>query len=542
MEEKNKKYFEEKFDKLLNLIPEDKKEEAYTCVRGIITGMESRIYLHNAHRESRIAEIEESFKSLFDRLPSGVYRTTPDGKIIDCNPAMIDLLGYPDKNVFLRKNAEDIFVDVNNRRAYAELMKKNGLVRNFEYQLKKFDGTVIWVSDSSDVVYDKRGYIRYYEGVMEDITERKNAEQALKESEEKYRLLIEHQNDLVVQVDTEGRFMFVSPSYCELFGKTKEELLGSRFMPLVHADDREHTSKAMEALYEPPYYCYIEQRALTKYGWRWLAWSDNAIFDENRNIVKIVGVGRDITDRVEAENALKDSESKLKELNATKDMFFSIIAHDLMNPFNALIGSSRILEENFDNLDDNDKMNIISDIRSTSTSIQKLIENLLQWARAQTGTISFHPEVIFLKEPVSNTLFLLKQLLSEKKIRINQKISKKIKVYADMNMLMTIIRNLLTNAVKFTPEGGSITLTAKESKGMVEASIKDTGIGIRKSDLDKLFRIDVHHSTIGTSKEKGTGLGLILCKEFIVMNGGDIWAESDGKTGSVFRFTLPAGL
>jgi PAS domain S-box-containing protein len=142
----------------------------------------------------------------------------------------------------------------------------------------------------------------------------KQTEDALRKSEERYRLLIEHQNDLVVEVDPEGRFLFVSPSYCNTFGKTEEELLGRRFMPLVHEEDQKHTAQAMEALYHPPHTAYMEQRAMTRSGWRWLAWSDRAILGEDGEIVTIVGVGRDITDRKEADAVLRESERKWRNI------------------------------------------------------------------------------------------------------------------------------------------------------------------------------------------------------------------------------------
>jgi len=148
--------------------------------------------------------------------------------------------------------------------------------------------------------------------IGEDITKRKQMEVALRESEEKYRLLIENQTDLVVKVDVEGKFQFISPSYCEMFGKTQEELLDKKFMPLVHKDDQEITAKAMEALYHPPYTAFVEQRAMTKDGWRWLAWMDTAVLDENKNVVAIIGVGRDINDRKRAEKALKKKQDDMR--------------------------------------------------------------------------------------------------------------------------------------------------------------------------------------------------------------------------------------
>ena len=155
----------------------------------------------------------------------------------------------------------------------------------------------------------------------------KKNEAALRESEEKYRLLIENQTDLVVKIDIEGKFQFVSPTYCEMFGKENEELLGKKFMPFVHKDDRVATAKAMEALYHPPHTVYLEQRAMTKDGWKWLSWMDTAVLDENKNVVAIIGVGRDITERKQAEDSLRESKERYASLanNLNVGIFRNII-------------------------------------------------------------------------------------------------------------------------------------------------------------------------------------------------------------------------
>ncbi|MBW2589764.1 MAG: PAS domain S-box protein [Deltaproteobacteria bacterium] len=200
----------------------------------------------------------------------------------------------------------------------ASYSKKEGLqtFAHKPYRVITKSKDIKWVDDTTFIRRDSRGIITHYEGIVYDITERKRAEEALRESEENYRLLIENQTDLVVKVDLEGKFQFISPSYCKMFGKTKEELLGNKFMPLVHEDDREATAKAMKALYHPPYTAYMEQRAMTKDGWKWLAWIDTAVLDENKNVVAVIGAGRDISELKQAQ------EENLKRKQFLESLFY----------------------------------------------------------------------------------------------------------------------------------------------------------------------------------------------------------------------------
>ncbi|MBD3229238.1 MAG: PAS domain S-box protein [Candidatus Lokiarchaeota archaeon] len=193
---------------------------------------------------------------------------------------------------------------------------------SYNYRFRCKDGKYIWVYDSMELVRDKTGKPIEIVGFWRDITELKKAQLKLKKSEEKYRILIENQSDLVIKVDLEGRLLFVSPSYCKLFGKSEKQLLGKKFMPLIHEEDRENTFRAMKKLYEPPYSSHIEQRALTKNGWRYLEWVNTAILDENKKVKEIIGVGRDITEKKNALKRLEESEEKYRLITEK--------AHDLI--------------------------------------------------------------------------------------------------------------------------------------------------------------------------------------------------------------------
>lgn len=260
---------------------------------------------------------------------------------------------------------------------------------------------------------------------------------------------------------------------------------------------------------------------------------------ENGKITKLTGNIVDISDIKISEEALKASEAKLKDINATKDKFFSIIAHDLKNPFNGIIGFSNILKEEAHELDIPTVQEYAGMINRAALQVFRLLENLLSWARIQQDQVSFNPTTLVLKEITNEVISLLNENVKRKKITVTNFIPDEMIIKADSDMLNTIIRNLLSNAIKFTSSNGKIELHAVEGKTHVEVSVKDSGRGISKDNLSKLFRLDTGYSTHGTEDEEGTGLGLILCKEFIEKHGGTISAESELNKGSTFRFTIP---
>jgi signal transduction histidine kinase len=236
---------------------------------------------------------------------------------------------------------------------------------------------------------------------------------------------------------------------------------------------------------------------------------------------------------------LLDSEQNLIELNATKDKFFSIIAHDLKNPFNALLGFSQLLERNYDTYTKTEIKEYINVIYESSQSLFKLLDNLLQWSRTQTGSITYNPEIFNLLPVIKQEITYLQFYADKKKIAIKVTVDSTISAFADKNIISTVIRNLINNAIKFTNSNGKIEIRAVETINEIEVSIADTGVGIDVDDLDKLFQLNSTISNKGTANEEGTGLGLLLCKEFIERNCGRIWAKSNKGKGSTFYFTLP---
>ncbi|MFA9390388.1 MAG: ATP-binding protein [Prolixibacteraceae bacterium] len=254
----------------------------------------------------------------------------------------------------------------------------------------------------------------------------------------------------------------------------------------------------------------------------------------------LISIINDVTLKKAHELELRNQASQLTELNATKDKFFSIIAHDLKNPFNSIVGLSEVLvlqaeEKNFDGI-----KKFAESIHQSSLRVMDLLLNLMVWSKSQSQGIRFSPEKFELNLLINEITLLLSNNAEQKSIAIEKEIAENTMIFADKAMTNTILRNLISNAIKFTSSDGKILVSAEKQENGVIIKVRDNGVGISKTELEKLFRIDENHSTPGTQNEQGTGLGLILCKEFVERHGGKIWVESEVGLGSTFYFTIPA--
>lgn len=242
---------------------------------------------------------------------------------------------------------------------------------------------------------------------------------------------------------------------------------------------------------------------------------------------------------LELNSKLMDSQDKLSNLNKTKDKFFSIIAHDLKNPIGSFKQLTEALSEDFDKMQKEEIKEYIKLMKRNAKQLFELLENLLTWSRSQRDTIDFNPVDANLNKIIENVISTLNVQAENKSIKLKNEVATDLQLMADVNMLVTVLRNLISNAIKFTPENGDIRIYSEEKENTIITSIKDNGVGISKDRIDNLFNPGCNGSTKGTKNESGTGLGLILCKEFVEKNGGKIWVESNEENGSTFSFSLP---
>ncbi len=373
-------------------------------------GYIGELELDKEEQKSCIEKAESSYKEFLDNIPIGIYRTTIDGKLIFANKQLLKIFNYPNKSDF--KDVTKTFVDKNYRKQKLNQWIEQGEYSD-EFQIKTSDNKIVYVRDAGHLVKEN-GKPAYFDGALEDITDKK----------------------------------------------------------------------------------ILEKR--------------------------------------------------LNELNTSKNKFFSILSHDLKGAFGQFIGATDLILDEINNFDKEQIENIVQLLNEQAERSYKLLENLLDWSKSQEGILKFQPEPINLSVLIKEIIEYYNQTAKKKSINLYSELKDTLIVYADKYMLSTVLRNLISNALKFTPEGGSVIVSAcelidKENYGnkVLEISVKDTGVGIEKERIEHLFNMEGNYSTKGTGGELGTGLGLILCKEFIEKHGGKIWVESELGKGSTFKFTIP---
>jgi len=359
-------------------------------------------------------------------------------------------------------------------------------------------------------------------------------------SDETFRQLIKNSFDMLVLLDSDGIQRYVSESCKKILGYDPRELTDiSVIDSMIHPEDQEKTKQGFLDIVKHSKHGGTQYRHRHKNGdWVYLeAFGNNQL--HNPAIQAVVLNVRDITERKKAEKALKDSETRLSELIATKDRFFSIIGHDLKNPFSGILGFSELLIDQLKNKQYDDSLELAQMIQHSSKRVMDLLNNLLAWAQSQTGKPKFNPEYFEIDEVADEVIDLLRDSSHQKSISLTNGIPPGTSVYADKPMITLVLRNLVSNGVKFTQPGGKIDIESEKNKGKISISVTDNGVGISKDNIEDLFNVDKRHSSKGTYNETGTGLGLLLCKDFIKTHGGRIWVESELDKGSKFTFMIP---
>lgn len=399
---------------------------------------------------------------------------------------------------------------------------------------KKNNGSEFLVSLKTTLIKNDNEVPIAYLYAARDLTEESKTRQALKFAEQNYRRLFWELKDTVFESTPDGKLIDINPAGLELFGyDTIEELLKADVRRDFYAnpDDREIFVSELE---KNGHIKNWEFQYRKKNGDTGIVLETAfAVKNGNGEITSYRGILRDITE-------IKKAEQELKNLNASKDKFFSIIAHDLRSPFGSLLSFSEFLMEDIDELSKSEIKLFATKINESSHAVYKLLDNLLQWSRIQTGRMEFSPCDYKLKEVIDQCINIINNKAVSKNISLVNNVDDDITIFVDDNMINSVLQNLISNALKFTNEGGRVEVSVEQKNEMAAITVTDNGVGIPKENISKLFNLDSQLSTTGTNNEEGTGLGLLICKELVNKNGGSITVNSIVGKGTAFTFTVPA--
>lgn len=489
-------------------------------------------------------EEEQSFNQteFLDLLPEIVFELDKDLNIKFLNQACEKILGYS-KSVLINNKVslKDFVVPVDIEKV------KNSINKNFEGTHISGNSYRIFNKAKEELILEiynnhikKNGKVVGLRCIAIDITKKEKNYKKLTSQENHYRQIFQNSPIPYQSLDDKGIILDVNPAWLELIGYSKEEIIGKNFTSLLSAENQNKFKKVFNIFKQKGEVSDIQFDLFKKDGSViYTNYHGKVEYSDSKQFYRTHCVFNDITLQQKAEQTLIKSEQRLRELNTTKDKFFSIIAHDLKNPFNDLMGFTQLLALNIEKYDKSKIEQFVKIIHQSSKLAYNLLENLLDWSRSQTGILKFNPEKIPINKLVDENIDLLESTARNKSIQIYSEFDKELFAFADKNMVRTIIRNLISNAIKYTKQGGHINIKSYNDNKVCEISVSDSGIGISEENIAKIFKIDESFSTIGTEREKGTGLGLILCKEFVEKNGGKLWVKSEPNKGSTFFFTLP---
>lgn len=488
-----------------------------------------------------LAEREARLQAYIDNTVAGVVEIQSDGSIQYANPTFANMLGYSCEEV-LNYNYFDLTYskDLDAESEAFNSLFKNGLDSfSIEKRFLHIRGDAFWSDASVSAIKNEKRGADSAIVVAINIDVRKRIETELKKKNQFQQILINSIPAPMYFKDVNQRYIECNAPFAEFVGARREEIIGKTsadfFPPEIAEKFRVDDEKILREKSS-----VSEKRVLTLDGVRkqYLV-NKTAFYDRETEPAGIIGVFADITEIGEIQAALERSEQNLIKANAAKDKFLSIIAHDLKNPLQSIILASELLVKLSGKIDKNTLKMYSANINESARNLSDLLENLLQWSRAQRNKLRVFVEEFDAAAVVNEEINLYSLSAEEKDVVLYSETELNSTVFADRNMVRTVVRNLISNALKFTPSGGEVKVSSRLSGDFLEIEVRDSGVGIEPENIDKLFDPDQFFSKPGARNEKGTGLGLILCKEFVAKNGGQIRAESELGKGSAFVFTIP---
>ncbi|MFH1197203.1 MAG: PAS domain-containing sensor histidine kinase [bacterium] len=464
--------------------------------------------------------------------------------VVHCSKYIANLLKYEPQEFLKGKlKITDIFPkdDIKN---HAKKAASAGLMKPVKHKLKLLNknGKEIITNASSQIIKIGKSKQKYYLITFTDISRDEKAKESLLRDHSFFKVLMDNIPDTIYFKDTKSRFTLINLAQQKLLGTQKaSDAYGKTdfdFFTEEHARAAFEDEKRMMKTLEPLIY-KVEKIRRADGQFIWVSATKVPVYDSKKRAKGMVGISRDMTQFKEAEDQLKKLTEDLKDVIATKDKLFSIIAHDLRNPFSTLLGVAHLIVEEYNDLSEEERRMYISNLEKSAKTTYDLLENLLFWSRAQTQNIGYNPSTIIVSNLIEKNISLLSSSALSKEIKIENLIKDTPEVIADSNLIDIVIRNLISNAVKFTPIGGKIIIDSKVNGTKIYISVSDTGIGMPVEKINRLMLSKQIDSSPGTRNERGTGLGLILCKDFIEVNKGDLKINSEINKGTTITFSLP---
>ncbi len=486
---------------------------------------------------------EERYFSLVEDAPALISRFDKDGVLIYANEEYCKTFEVQREDL-IGRSIYDWYPEEEKQRAKRTIISltAENPISVVEHQLVLDGGKTKWMRWLDRALVDSEGNIFEYQSVGMDLTPLKKTELELIQHRNKMDAIVNSTVAGIGVVAPDGRFVLVNERFQKMMGySSKEEIYACEHLKFVHPRWEAIAELNFQRLLSGEINDYNIELEVVRRD-KTTFWGDlhvSPIKDVNGEIVEIIGIITDSTKKKETELQLKEREEKLKELNATKDKLFSIIAHDIKNPFNSILGFSGLLKNNLDNYSREEIKTYIEQIAISSENVYRLLDDLLIWAKSQLGQMVVNPQYFRIKNVVDIAFENYAIQADNKQIKLINEVRQQDVVYADLDMMKFVTRNLIHNAIKFTNANGLIKCSTTEEDAFVVFSVKDTGIGIRPEKIKTLFNISSYMTTSGTSEEKGTGLGLHLSLDMVEKNGGKIKVESEVGKGTEIMVYLP---
>ncbi len=508
--------------------------------------------------EAALRQSEEQFRRVFDEAPIGMSLAGLDSRYIRVNRAFYEMLGYTESELMaLTFEAitapEDLALEIP---CMEQLIAGEIDSFDIEKRYRKKNQEIVWVNLTLIALRDQSGAVLYTLAMIQDITERKQAEAALRQSEAHYRAIIEDQTELICRYKPDGTLTFVNDAYCRYFSQQRSELLGQTFMPLIAEEDQAVVAQKFSSLsLEQPIVTYEYRVILPSEEVRWQQWTDRAFFDDSGILIEFQRVGRDITKLKQAEAEVLKALEKERELSELRSGFVSLVSHEFRTPLTTIQSSAELLERYSHKLSDEKKQIHRRRIQNAVQRMTHLLDDVLTIGQAEAGKLTFTPSpmdlVAFCRDLVESL-----QMSIHPQYKLNfVVVGDGSDAQMDEKLLEHILTNLLTNAIKYSPDGGTVQfdlicdalgacplgnhflLPEKGDRRWAVFRIQDRGIGIPPQDVERLFESFGRASNVGTIP--GTGLGLAIVKRCVDLHGGEITVESEMGVGTTFMVTLP---